>query len=641
VTTISNVISGADGGGPDDSESPGKGLTLNSYDGYMYGTTATGGSDGNGTIYKLNTAMYGWSITNGTITGPTNTPSIQWTPTGTGTVNICLTISDFSACTTQICTTVIAYTGAIAAGGDHSLAILTNGSLWAWGEDDHGQLGDGESSDEVTPEPVGDPLCGLPSLSNAVALAAGSDFSIAIDNNGLVWTWGDGSDDNGGELGNGGGTNTSIPASINLSNVVAVAAGHSHALALRADGTVWAWGSDVDDDGDDNQGVLGVGSFFADLGSYSTNMPVESLIPSGAYITSIAAGNYWSLALDSYGRVWGWGNNANGQLGISPDVLLTTNVPVLISGISNVVAVAAGWQHAIAITADKTLWTWGHNGSGELGQGSTFSYSTSPIQVVASGLSNNVVAIAGGNQFTLAVTSNGQLFAFGSNNHSQLGTNNGGALIPAPTLVAGISNVVLASAPPMTEDGNGCHSLAVAFGQGTSQYYGWGYDSDGQAGCGLAEDDDQYTPARIPFCNACSSCVQLGTSNVFTAQCTGTLKLYFNDDYYYNDNYGEYIVTITGLGLTSNVTVSALASNGVAVGIVSNGVTYTCVASGWCNSGDLPSCTNTNIPCGCDPNGKFSDTGEPPFECPASATYGMTKAVCPYLQCLSLVGRIE
>jgi hypothetical protein len=348
------------------------------------------------------------------------------------------------------------------------------------------------------------------------------------------------------------------------------------------------------------------------------------------------------LALDSTGNIWGWGNDENGQLGINlaPGQDAFTNLPTLVSGISNVIAIAAGYQHAIAIRADRTLWAWGDNSAGDLGQGFTGGNSTSPAQVVATLLSNNVAAIAGGNGFTLAVTSNGQVFAFGNNSDGQLGTNSADVgSVDSPMLVTGISHAVLVSANPsggICGDG-GYHSLAMSVGQGTNRYYGWGNNSDGQAGVGFAEGVNAYSADQVHFCNACSSCVQLGTSNVFTAQCTGTLKLYFNDDDNYEDNTGSYSVVISAVGSSSvstSVVVAADNPYGVAAGIVTNAVSYSCIATGHCNY--VP--CDGSTPCGYDPDGK--DYVHQFFDC-TTADSGMARSVCPHSQCFSLVGRIQ
>ena len=505
---------------------------------------------------------------------------------------------------------------AIAAGGSHSLALTADHKLWAWGADDQYQLGDGRTTDEPAPEPIENPLCGPANLTNAVALAGGSDFSMAVDANGVVWSWGDGSSY--GQLGNGAYTNVFTPTPISgISNVVSVAAGYGHALALRADGTVWAWGDNVNGADDSGNGQLGAG----DLGGAGlTNSPVRSLVPTGTVIVAIAAGDRFSLALDATGLIWGWGSNEGGELGANPppgsDV--STNLPALVAGISNVIAIAAGYDHAIAVKADQTLWTWGDNFRGELGRTGS---NTVPGQVVANGLSNNVVGIAGGFQFTLAVTSNGQVYAFGDNSAGQLGTN-GISLTNAPMLVAGISNVVLVSAHP-----DGEHSLAVTVNQGTYQYYAWGANDRGQVGNGDATGDNQYTPVQLHFCDACTSCIQLGTGGVFTAQCTGTLKLYFNDGPEgFGNNLQSYTATV--VGLATNVTVMATNGRGVAVGIVTNGGVYAYSASGQC--GWDVSCS----PCLADANG--NDTNGVPWTCSSA-----NPTTCPDLQCYSLVGRIQ
>ncbi len=459
----------------------------------------------------------------------------------------------------------------IAAGTAHSLLVLTNGALWAWGQGTLHQLGDGTANDIAAPEPITDPLCGPARLTNAVALTGGTFYSVAVDANGVVWSWGNAANGSAsGPLGNGGNTNVLTPSPINgISNVVSVAAGVDHTLALRADGTVWAWGNNVNGSDGDGNGQLGAGNLG---GATSTNSPIQSLIPAGKVIVAIAAGYEFSLALDTTGSVWGWGANESGELGtnVMSGGEASTNLPTLIAGISNVIAIATGDNHSIALTADKTVWTWGGNSAGQLGRTGN-GLVPGPVTNLT-----NVVAIAGGLTFTLAVTGSGQVFGFGSDGVGQLGTNALGNYT-APILVAGISNAVLVSAHP-----DGKHSLAVTVNQGTNQYYGWGFSFDGQTGNGSGED--QYTPALLHFCDACTSCVQLGTGGVFTAQCTGTLKLYFNDALAaYGDNAGSYTETVNGLA--TNVTVMATNGHGVAVGIVTNGGMYSFSASGYCNNG--------------------------------------------------------
>ena len=345
-------------------------------------------------------------------------------------------------------------------------------------------------------------------------------------------------------------------------------AGADHTLALRADGTVWAWGSNVNGQDVTGNGQLGAGYLG---GASSTNSPVQSLVPTQTVIVAIAAGDGFSLALDMTGSVWGWGGNEDSVLGtnVVSGRDASTNLPTLVAGISNVVAIAAGIDHSVALTADKRVWTWGSNSSGQLGRGGA--------DAVPAPAFSNVVAIAAGDEFTLAVTSNGQVYGWGNNILGTLGTNGIGSSSSTPLLVAGISNAVVVSAHP-----DGYHVLAVTVNGGTNQYYGWGDNFDGAVGDGGGEDD-QPTPALLHFDDVCTTCVQLGTGGVFTAQYTGTLKLYFNDSIAGYDNNGTNTYTVTVDGLATNVIVMGSNGEGVAVGIVTKGSNYAYSASGYCS----------------------------------------------------------
>jgi len=185
-------------------------------------------------------------------------------------------------------------------------------------------------------------------------------------------------------LGNGTTNNSSTPLQVpNLSQVVALAAGYGHSLALRSDGTVWAWG-------DNSYGQLGNGT------TTNSSTPVQVSGLSG--IVAISAGGYHSLALRSDGTVWAWGENSFGQLGNG--TATDSYTPVHVSSSSGIVAISAGGSHSLAVRSDGTVWAWGNNFAGELGNG-TFTDSSTPVQV--SGLSG-VTAIAGGGYHSLALT---------------------------------------------------------------------------------------------------------------------------------------------------------------------------------------------------------------------------------------------
>jgi len=616
--------------------------------------------------------------------GQTNSSSTTWTDAAT-------TNNDGSTVTQRFYRVQRLLGSPIAAGGESSVALRPDGSLWAWGSNDGGELGDGLGGVQGAdgnfvelylpyPGEVANVLpCVGQAISNAVAVAAGGDdYTVIVDATGTVWTFGE---NDSGQLGAGesepAGNDTSYPVPAPVSgvgNVVSVAAGYRHTLALCANATVWAWGFDdfgaAEDNDNGASGALGAG-YDVD----STNSPIQSLVPTGTNIVAIAAGNGFSLALDTSGRVWGWGDNQYGEIGngVASGVGLNgTNTPILVQGISDVIAIAAGGSflisdpntpepntgggHSIALTSDKRVWTFGDNAFGELGRNTgTLTYDPSPQPVA--GLSN-VVAIAGGVGFTLAVTSNGQVYAWGDNTFGELGTNTSAvASNNTPMLVAGVSNAVWVSAA-RTDDGiismnftynghtyyyaGGVHAMAMTLdpvdgsSQMTNHYWSWGDNSYGQVGNvtngGATNLISQYTPAGpLQFCTRCQRTVQLGTNGSFTAQCNGTLYLYFNTDNHSRASNGTNSYSATVIGLATNVAVSGINTNGVAVGSVTNGGIYTYSASGFCQyniAGNLV-----------DPNGN-PPSGSPP-DCSSFSVIDITNAACPIATCFSLVGKIQ
>jgi hypothetical protein len=225
--------------------------------------------------------------------------------------------------------------------------------------------------------------------------------------------------------------------------------------------------------------------------------------------------------------------------------------------------------------------------------------------------------------------SNGYVYAWGNDNsYGQLGW--AGGATGNPTLVAGISNVVLVSANP-----NGYHSLAMTVDGGTNRYWGWGDNYYGEVGNGTnytnsGGSNDQSTPAGpVQFCTRCQRCVQLGTGGVFAAQCNGTLYLYFNAQQGQFGSNGTNFYTVTFPSLTNgNIVVMGANYSGVPVGTVTNGGTYSYTATGFCQRdvyGDLA-----------DPNGNAPSGGQ--IGC---SSIDVTNAICPACRCFSLVGKIQ
>jgi alpha-tubulin suppressor-like RCC1 family protein len=292
---------------------------------------------------------------------------------------------------------------AIAAGSEHSLALLSNGTVMAWGNNGSGELGSpGEDSD--VPVPVS-------GLSGVTAIAAGDDFSLALLSNGTVMAWGSNYNGQLGDSQRGYETNSDVPVPVSgLSGVTAIAAGGGHSLALLRDGTVMAWGYNY-------WGELGdgtnTGPESCGFVSACSDKPVPVSGLSG--VTSVAAGNSHSLALLGNGTVKAWGTNEAGTLGDgihNPDTCGAgapcSNTPVPVSGLSSVTAIAAGYEHSLALLSNGTLMDWGQ--AGTLGNGTDtapeicrFGESCSSTPLPVSGLTG-VTAIAAGAGHSLAVS---------------------------------------------------------------------------------------------------------------------------------------------------------------------------------------------------------------------------------------------
>jgi alpha-tubulin suppressor-like RCC1 family protein len=280
---------------------------------------------------------------------------------------------------------------AVAAGASHSLALKSDGSVWAWGANDSGQLGIGLTSNVNAPVQIS-------GISNVVAITAGATFSLAVRSDGTVWAWG--ANDRG-QLGNSTGASSGTPIQISgLTNVTAIAAGYAHGLARAIDGAVYAWGNN-------SSGQLGDGSY------QPRTTPVA--VASVTDIVAISAGQAFSLALGADGTVWSWGDNGFGQLGGGTGY--TRPTPSVIAGLANVASIQAAAYSAYAITNDGTLLDWGVNWNGQLGDGTTNSYTTPTTITTLSSLRE----LAAGSGFVVAVTTTNQVWSWGANYYGQLG----------------------------------------------------------------------------------------------------------------------------------------------------------------------------------------------------------------------------
>ncbi|TES92202.1 MAG: T9SS type A sorting domain-containing protein [Candidatus Cloacimonadota bacterium] len=268
------------------------------------------------------------------------------------------------------CSTWISDVTTVAAGFGHSLAVKSNGTVWAWGRGANGEIGNGQNSNQSTPVQTKDKDNNP--LTNVIAVSSAGGFvSHALKSDSTVWGWGEGTN---GQIGDGYAADRNSAWQVGtksgnyLTGVIAIAGGNFHAIALKADSTVWAWGHNL-------YGECGDGS------STQRNEPVQvhGGEQGGTYledIIAIAAGPRYGLALASDSTVWGWGQNSCGSVGNNSDT--TCREPVQVHGgehggsyLVNIIAIASSGNHSIAIESDSTVWAWGMNARGQLGDNTT------------------------------------------------------------------------------------------------------------------------------------------------------------------------------------------------------------------------------------------------------------------------------
>ena len=397
---------------------------------------------------------------------------------------------------------------AIAAGGGHTCAVTAAGGVKCWGRNDVGQLGDGTTMERLTPVDVS----GL--SSGVAAIAAGGNHTCALTAAGGVKCWGDNSY---GALGDGTTTNRLTPVDVSglTSGVAAIAAGESHTCALTASGGVMCWGYNLYGQlGEGTRGnyqtpvdVSGLSSgvtaitagydhtcaltaaggvkcwgwnSFGQLGDGTTTYHLTSVDVSGLSngVTAIAAGGSHTCALTALGGVMCWGKNDVGQLGDGTTTDRLT--PVDVSGLSSgVAAIAVGESHTCALTAADGVKCWGWNLWGQLGDGTGV---VRPMPVDVFGLSSGVAAIAAGRSHTCALTASGGVMCWGDNSFGQLGddtTTDRWILVDVHGLSSGVAAIAAGES----------HTCALTSAGGVKC---WGKNDVGQLG------DDTTTDRWIP-----------------------------------------------------------------------------------------------------------------------------------------------
>jgi alpha-tubulin suppressor-like RCC1 family protein len=337
---------------------------------------------------------------------------------------------------------------AIATGGDHTVALMSDGTLWGCGQNSWGQLGDGTTTNRYWPLRIGDGFA---------SIAAGAGFTLAVKADGTLWAWGY---NQYGQLGDGTTQDRHSPVQMG-SGYATVAAGSFHAAALKTDGTLWAWGNN-------QYGQLGDGTTTSRLS------PVQI----GTGYTLVSVGSSHTTAVKADGTLWAWGANAFGYLG--DGTTTDRHSPVAIG--TGFARVAAGLDHTAAVKTDGTLWAWGGNVWGQLGDGTT-QEKHSPVQI-----GNGFAQVAAGHYRTAAVKVDGTLWTWGANDFGALG--NG-------TIGSGTTGV------RRSPDQIGIGFARVAVGEfhmsavKTSRtLWAWGDNGHGQLGDGTLVD--QLSPVQIP-----------------------------------------------------------------------------------------------------------------------------------------------
>ena len=383
----------------------------------------------------------------------------------------------------------------LAASPYHTMAIKTDGTLWGWGNNSSGQLGDGTVVSKSSPVQVG-------VATTWVTVAAGSGSTIAAQSDGTLWGWGYNGN---GVLGDPATVSQGVSNPMRISPLPtwsSASAGTSFVTAIKPDGTLWAWGAAA-------SGVLGNGTASPNISS-----PVQ--IGSLTTWSKISSGTATTVAVKSDGTLWAWGGNGVGQLG--DGTITARNIPTQEATLATNWAMAVTNAALIAnatsygIKTDGTLWSWGYSGNGALGNSTTTPNKSTPVQITGT----SWATVSAGNQYALAVKTNGSLWAWGFATSGGLGNSSTTATTSSPIQIGSLTDWSKVAA------GSANSSLAVKT-DGT--LWAWGANASGTLG--LGDVTVRSSPVQVgALTNWANVCVSAATT--LAVKTDGTLWAWGN-----------------------------------------------------------------------------------------------------------------
>ena len=340
----------------------------------------------------------------------------------------------------------------------HTAAISEDGTLWTWGFNENGQLGDGTATDKAEPVKIA-------AGTKFAQVSAGFRYTAAIDADGNIWTWGA---NYYGELGDGTTESKNAPKKINTEKKFAqISAGWSHTAAIDVEGSLWTWGQND----------------FGELGDRtSENKTTPAKIMPDIKFAQVAAGGGFTMAIDIDGNLWAWGNSEYGQLG--DDMTENTSEPKRIMPDIKFAQVSAGTDHTAAIDIDGNLWTWGRNNFGQIGDGGETEIVMFPKPIMSE---TKFAQVSAGGSFTMALDREGNLWGWGKNVHGEIGngTTTYNARGEEPQQVKPGTKFARVAA------GN-AHTMAV---DNDGSIWAWGMNYTGELGDGTKTD--RNVPVKI------------------------------------------------------------------------------------------------------------------------------------------------